>query len=187
MNKDEKVDAYIAEFAEPLRTKLSQMRAIIRRAAPKASEVFSNDMPGYVLHDSLVWFSGAGQHVALYPRGHHFKIVYAAELTGFKTSHGAIHFPENAPLPAKLIAKIVTDRATENTLSSKPAPAGIPTKIGAPATRALAIAKINSLERLASYSEAEILALHGVGPSALPLLRAALQTAGLEFRQEDRD
>ena len=54
---DKKVDEYIASFNEPLRTRLKEMRRIIRRAAPDAGEVFSNDMPGYVLHDSLVWFA----------------------------------------------------------------------------------------------------------------------------------
>jgi hypothetical protein len=56
MDKD--VDEYIAAFDEPLRTRLSEMRMIIRHAVPEASEVFSNAMPGYVLHDSLVWFAG---------------------------------------------------------------------------------------------------------------------------------
>jgi uncharacterized protein YdhG (YjbR/CyaY superfamily) len=186
VNKDEKVDAYIAGFDEPLRTKLREIRTIIRRAAPQASEVFSNDMPGYVLHDNLVWFAAAGGQVAFYPRGYHFKKVYAAELAGYKTPKGAIHFPAEAPLPAKLITKIVKDRANENRLVSKPSPAGIPAKIGAPALRALAVAKITSLADLASYSQVEILALHGIGPSALPLLRAALHKVGLEFRRDDK-
>jgi hypothetical protein len=69
-------------------TRLSEIRAIIRRAVPAAIEVFSNDMPGYVLHDSLVWFAGIDQDVALYPRGYHFKKVYAAELVGYKTPKG---------------------------------------------------------------------------------------------------
>ncbi len=182
MVKDKTVDAYIAAFDEPARTRLREMRKIIRSTVPEASEVFSNDMPGYVLHDSLVWFAGSGQAVALYPRGHHFKKVYAAELACFKTISGAILFPANAPLPAKFIAKIVTDRASENRLAAQPTPAGIPTKIGAPARRALANARITSLEILANYTEAEILALHGVGPRALPLLREALRAVGLKFR-----
>ena len=99
---DKKIDAYIAAFDEPMRTRLSQMRMIIRRAVPEAMEVFSNDMPGYVLHDSLVWFAGIEQDVALYPRGYHFKKVYAAELVGFKTPKGAILFPSNAALPSQV-------------------------------------------------------------------------------------
>ena len=182
---DKKVDEYIAAFDEPMRSRLRQIRGIIRRAAPDAIEVFSNDMPGYVLHDSLVWFAGIEQDVALYPRGYDFKKVYAAELVGYKTPKGAIHFPSNAALPTKLITMIVRDRAKENRLVGKPLPAGLPEKLSAPVKRALAMAEITSLEILASYSEKEIVALHGVGPRALPMLRAALQTAGLVFRRDE--
>jgi len=183
---DKKVDTYIAAFDEPMRTRLNEMRMLIRRAAPKASEVFSNDMPGYVLHDYLVWFAGVEQNVALYPRGYHFKKVYEAELVGYKTPKGAIHFPADVALPAKLIIKIVKDRANENRLVAKPLPPGFPEKLAAPVKRALAIAEITSLEVLASYSEEEILALHGIGPRDLPVLRTALQTVGLVFRREQQ-
>ena len=183
MNNDQKVDEYISTFDEPTRAALAKIRTIIRRAAPQASEVMSNGMPGYVLHDNLVWFAGIGQDVALYPRGHHFKIVYADDLVGYKTAKGAVLFPSSAALPTKLITKIVKDRVSENLLVSKPTPAGLPTRLGAPAKRALANAKITSLVALAGYSEAEVLELHGIGPSSLPVLREALQSAGLQFRR----
>lgn len=183
---DKKVDAYIAAFDEPMRTRLSEIRAIIRRAVPEAVEVFSNAMPGYELHDSLVWFAGIERNVALYPRGYHFKKVYSAELVGYKTPKGAIHFPSNAELPAKLITKIVKDRAHENRLAAKPLPADFPEKLSGPVKRALAIAEITSLETLASYSEQEILALHGVGPHDLPILRTALKTVGRDFRRANQ-
>ena len=182
---DKKVDEYIASFDEPLRTRLNEMRTVIRRAAPDAIEVFDNDMPGYVLHDSLVWFARIEQNVAFYPRGYHFKKVYAAELVGYKTPKGAILFPANAALPIKLITKIVTDRAKENRLVAKPLPAGLPEKLSAPVRRALAMAEITSLETLANYSEEEILDLHGIGARAFPILRRALQTVGLTFRRKE--
>ncbi len=181
---DKKVDEYVASFDEPLRTRLKEIRKIIRRAAPEASEVFSNDMTGYVLHDSLVWFAGIEQNVAFYPRGYPFKKVYAAELVGYQTPKGAILFPANTALPTKLISKIVQDRAKENRLVAKPLPAGFPEKLAAPVKRALTVAEITSLKILASYSEKEILALHGIGPKDLPLLRAALKTVGLVFRRD---
>ena len=54
--------------------------------------------------------------------------------------------------------------------------------LAAPARRALESAGITTLAQLALRSEAEILALHGMGPSSLPKLRAALAAAGLSFR-----
>jgi len=52
----------------------------------------------------------------------------------------------------------------------------------APARRALENAKISSLNQLASFTEKEIMALHGMGPSSLPKLQKALLEAGLSFK-----
>ena len=57
-----------------------------------------------------------------------------------------------------------------------------PDTLSAPALRALLNAKIFSLPQLATHSEGEILALHGMGPSSLPKLRAALKAKELSFK-----
>lgn len=62
----------------------------------------------------------------------------------------------------------------------KPA-SGFMASLGAPARRALENAGIITLQQLSEYSEAEIMKLHGMGPSTLPRLRAALTEAGLAF------
>ena len=59
-----------------------------------------------------------------------------------------------------------------------------PAKISAPALRGLIGAKITTLTKLANFSEQQILDLHGVGPTAIPLLRAALKSKGLSFKKE---
>ncbi len=56
-------------------------------------------------------------------------------------------------------------------------------KLGAPATRALLNQKITTLAQLSRYSEAEILALHGIGTTSMPVLRRALKAKGLSFRK----
>jgi len=57
----------------------------------------------------------------------------------------------------------------------------IPGKIGQPALRALAAAGIRNLEMVAQVPESELLALHGVGPKAIRLLRSAMQDVGIEW------
>ena len=54
-----------------------------------------------------------------------------------------------------------------------PAPAGLPS-IGAPATRALAAAGLTRLDQLRALSDEDLLRMHGVGPRAVALIRAAL-------------
>ncbi len=58
--------------------------------------------------------------------------------------------------------------------------------LSAPARRALQGAGVDSLKKLARHSEKDILALHGMGASALPKLNAALKAAGLGFRSPVR-
>ena len=50
----------------------------------------------------------------------------------------------------------------------------VPTAIGQPALRALASAGIRSLEDGARVDDKQLAALHGVGPKAIGILRAAL-------------
>ncbi|WP_137991551.1 DNA-binding protein [Streptomyces vilmorinianum] len=57
-----------------------------------------------------------------------------------------------------------------------------PRGIGAPATRALTAAGYTTLEELAGVPESELLALHGVGPGALTVLREVMAERGLSFR-----
>ncbi|MFC6883673.1 MULTISPECIES: hypothetical protein [Actinomadura] len=50
----------------------------------------------------------------------------------------------------------------------------LPKAIGSPATRALTGAGITTLAQVAELTDAELLAMHGVGPKAVRLLREAL-------------
>jgi hypothetical protein len=55
-------------------------------------------------------------------------------------------------------------------------------KLSAPARRALAGAGYTNLAQLSQATEAEVLALHGMGPNAMASLRGALAERGLRFR-----
>lgn len=55
--------------------------------------------------------------------------------------------------------------------------------LGAPARRALENAGIKTEKQLSAKTEAEILKLHGMGPSSIPKLRAALKLKGLSFKK----
>ena len=61
----------------------------------------------------------------------------------------------------------------------------LPEKISNPAKRALAKAGIDSLSKLSKFTEREILKLHGIGPSAMPILREALKAVGKTFKPEN--
>jgi predicted RecB family nuclease len=62
--------------------------------------------------------------------------------------------------------------------------AGFAALLAAPARRALENAGIRTLQQLAQKNEADILTLHGMGPSSIPKLREALKSAGLVFNKK---
>lgn len=57
--------------------------------------------------------------------------------------------------------------------------------MGKVAPRELAANGIVRFDQLSGYSERELLAIHGVGPKAIRILREGLHNRGLGFREED--
>lgn len=55
-------------------------------------------------------------------------------------------------------------------------------EIGGPATRALASIGVTQLEQLTEHTEGELLDLHGFGPRALDIVKAALHRDGQQLR-----
>ena len=53
--------------------------------------------------------------------------------------------------------------------------------LAAPARRALENANIKTLKKFSKYSENDILKLHGIGKTAIPILKRELEKAGLQF------
>jgi predicted flap endonuclease-1-like 5' DNA nuclease len=71
-------------------------------------------------------------------------------------------------------------RTTDTTHPNKSA---FPAGVSGPALRALSSAGIRSIADLAQWTEADLAALHGMGPKALDVLRAALEASGRSFRR----
>lgn len=61
---------------------------------------------------------------------------------------------------------------------------GVFSTLNAPARRALENAHIKTRKQLSKKTEKEVLALHGIGPSSMPVLKKILSEAGLSFRKE---
>jgi len=59
--------------------------------------------------------------------------------------------------------------------------------ISAPAKRALEDAGIKTLKQLSAKNKKEILALHGIGPSVIPILEKELKANHLEFKENNKN
>lgn len=58
----------------------------------------------------------------------------------------------------------------------------LPNEMGKTAPRELQLAGIDSLQKVSQHTERELLAIHGVGPKAIHILREALDAKGLRFK-----
>jgi uncharacterized protein YdhG (YjbR/CyaY superfamily) len=107
------VDEYLAGVAEPARTSLNKVRAVIRSVVPaETTEAISYGVPTFRLKGPVIWFAAFSNHCSVYPTA---AVIdqFKDELKGYTTSKGTIQFPVDKPLPAALLKKMVRARLSE--------------------------------------------------------------------------
>ena len=107
------VDEYIEQFPKEVQKTLRQMRAVIKRAAPDATERISYRMPTYARNENLVHFAGHRNHIGFYPTPSAIN-AFKKHLSPYEGSKGAVRFPLDKPLPVDLIERIVKFRVEED-------------------------------------------------------------------------
>jgi len=107
------IDEYIAGFPPDVQPLLEKVRAAIRKAAPKATEKISYQMPTFVQEGNLIHFAGYNHHIGLYPGSRPIE-VFKDELSKYKTSKGTVQLPLDKPIPVGLIGKITKFCVTRN-------------------------------------------------------------------------
>jgi uncharacterized protein YdhG (YjbR/CyaY superfamily) len=179
---------YISKFPASTVAKLESMRNCINAVAKEGEEVINYGMPTIKLYGrNLVHFAGYAGHIGFYPGPEAIK-AFEKELQPYKTSKGAIQFPLEKPLPLLLVKKMTRFRVKNEqarlliSAAKKKPSADFLDQLSAPARRALLNKNITTLKRLADFSEAEVAALHGIGPSSIPKLKQALKATKLKFR-----
>lgn len=166
------VQVYLDQFPEETQSRLQTMRGLVRDRCPAAVEALSYGLIGYKLNGHpLVYFGGFKQHVGLYatPVGHE---AFAADFARYVQGKGSVQLPLLEPLPIDLITRVITHRigAVSDELP----------QIGRAARAALEAIGVTQMSQLGTHSERELLALHGVGPKAIRILRES----GVHFRQD---
>jgi uncharacterized protein YdhG (YjbR/CyaY superfamily) len=112
------VDEYINACPERVRPKLQELRSIIKRIVPDAEERISYRMPAYFLNGVLVYFGAHTNHIGFYPTASGIA-GFKKDFLKYKYSKGAVQFPTDQPLPARLIRRIVEFRVEENQKAKK--------------------------------------------------------------------
>jgi uncharacterized protein YdhG (YjbR/CyaY superfamily) len=112
--KPKTVDDYINSFPDEQKTKLAELRDVIRTALPDTQEALKWNAPAIIESDGMILavFSGHKQHMNLVvtPSA---KEALEKELSDYETGKGSVKLSYDKPLPKKIIEKIVTYRAKE--------------------------------------------------------------------------
>ena len=109
------VDAYLAKVPEPARTTLNKLRATIGSIVPpEAREQLSYGMPAFHYKGALVAYAAFKNHCSFFPMQASLTDEMQEELKGYRTSKGTLQFPQDKPLPAALVKKMVKRRIAEN-------------------------------------------------------------------------
>ena len=107
------IDGYIAGFPEEVKSKLQQVRTIIKNNAPDAEETISYGIPTFKLNGNLVHFATFKNHIGFYPTPTGIE-KFEKELSVYKQGKGSVQFPLDKPVPLDLISKIVKFRVKKN-------------------------------------------------------------------------
>jgi uncharacterized protein YdhG (YjbR/CyaY superfamily) len=109
------VDEFLTKVPEPGRAALQDLRTVIHKAAPGATELINYGVPMFRLGGrNLVSFAAGKGHCSFYVQSPAVMEAHAADLAGFKTSKGTVQFTPDRPIPAELVTKLVKARIAEN-------------------------------------------------------------------------
>ena len=112
------VDMYISNFPKDIQLRLEQIRATIMKAAPKAEEGISYQMPAYKYKGLLAYFAGYKNHIGFYPMPDVLK-EFKKEISVYKNAKGSVQFPHNEKLPLSLVTKMIKFRMKLNDADQK--------------------------------------------------------------------
>ena len=110
--KPKTVNEYIKAAPKEAQEKLKEIRAILQKVAPNATETLKWGQP--VFEENRILFAVAAfkSHLNFMPTPSSLE-PFKKELADYKTGKGTIQFPYDKPLPKALIRKIAAYRARD--------------------------------------------------------------------------
>lgn len=187
---DASVESYLAAIQDETRRKdCEALSTLMSKATKEPPKMWGSSIVGFGSYhykyesgregDScLVGFSSRKDAISIYLARLSEQEALLAQLGKYKMGKGCLYVRRLDDVDLKVLERLISGSVTERKRND-----GFLSLLSAPARRALEREGITSVKQLARYSEAEILALHGIGPSSLPKLRQALQSENQDFRQ----
>lgn len=106
------ITEYINAAPREAQKKLRELRAILKKVAPQATEALKWGSPVFEEKRILFAFAAFKSHINFMPTPSAMK-QFEKELARYTTGKGSIQFPYDKPLPKMLIQKIAAFRVRE--------------------------------------------------------------------------
>ena len=110
--KPKTVDEYIKLAPKEAQKKLIELRSILKKVVPNATETLKWGSPVFEEKRILFAYSAFKSHLNFMPTRSAL-IPFESELAGYVTGKDTIQFPYTKPLPGMLIRKIAAYRAKD--------------------------------------------------------------------------
>lgn len=112
------IDEYIAGFPADIQVILQEIRAVIHKTAPDATEAIKYQMPTFIQYGNLIHFGAYKKHIGMYPvPGGDEKL--ARDLAPYAGDKGTMRFPLDEPMPYPLIARVIKARLKDGRAHAK--------------------------------------------------------------------
>jgi uncharacterized protein YdhG (YjbR/CyaY superfamily) len=109
------VDGYIADAPQEARSKLRELRAVVKSAAPKAVEGISWGIPFYKYHGLLAGFAAFKKHVGFgFAAALQSEDRKMLEEKGYTTGKKTVQIKFDQKVPATVIKRMLKERARLN-------------------------------------------------------------------------
>ncbi len=113
MTKPKTVEEYIKTAPEESQEKLQELRALLQKLLPNATESLKWSQPAFSDETTiLLIYAGFKKHIGFYITPSAFE-KFKDQCSEYKTGAGSIQFPLDKPLPTELLTKIVEYRLWE--------------------------------------------------------------------------
>jgi uncharacterized protein YdhG (YjbR/CyaY superfamily) len=106
------IDDYIASASPESKIVLSEIRQLIRKKVPNATEAISYQMPAFKLSRTFIYFAAFKKHIGIYPPVTGDKTL-SDELLPYAGDKGNLKFPLDQPMPYALIGRVVVALAKQ--------------------------------------------------------------------------
>lgn len=108
------VDDYLAGVPEPQKSTLENLRAVLATLLPEAVQGITYGVPCFKVGGKAVaGFGYYKNHCTYFPMSGSVTGELADELQGYVTAKGSIRFPNDDPLPPRLVERLVEARRAE--------------------------------------------------------------------------